>query len=81
MQTTFVQETARALGRPEFFRLPKGGGGDPWFGFTRAFYYEGEQRGYWRLHRVREPGKRRGVTLIPYDAVAAFIRAQNGGAK
>ena len=31
--------------RPEFFRLPKGGG-DPFFGFTRSFYYEGEQRGY-----------------------------------
>jgi hypothetical protein len=76
MQTTFVQETARALGRPEFFRLPKGGGGDPYFGFTRSFYYEGENRGYWKLARIRERGKTRGVTVVNYDAVAAFVRQQ-----
>ena len=62
--------------RPEFFRLPKGSGGDPFFGFTRTFYYEGEKRGYWKLARLRDRGKLRGVTLIPYDAVAAFIRNQ-----
>jgi hypothetical protein len=62
--------------RPEFFRLPKGSGGDPFFGFTRTFYYEGEKRGYWKLARIRDRGKLRGVTLIPYDAVAAFIRNQ-----
>ena len=61
--------------RPEFFRLPKSGG-DPFFGFGRSYYYEGEQRGYWRLVRIRERGKLRGVTLVPYDAVAAFVRKQ-----
>ena len=40
--------------RPEFFRLPKSGG-DPFFGFTRSFYYEGEQRGYLELMRVQIP--------------------------
>jgi hypothetical protein len=61
--------------RPEFFRLPSVGG-DPHFGFTRSFFYEGEQRGYWKLVRIRERGKLRGVTLVPYDAVAAFVRKQ-----
>ena len=61
--------------RPECFRLPKSGG-DPHFGFTRSFYYEGEARGYWKLVRIRERGKLRGVTLVPYDAVSAFVRAQ-----
>ena len=61
--------------RPEFFRLPKSGG-DPHFGLGRSYYYEGEARGYWRLVRIRERGKLRGVTLVPYDAVAAFVRSQ-----
>jgi hypothetical protein len=62
--------------RPEFYRLPKSGSVDPYFSFTRTFYYEGEKRGYWRLVRVRERGKLRGVTLINYDAVSAFVRSQ-----
>ena len=56
--------------------LDNGSGGDPYFGLGRSYYYEGEKRGYWRLTRIRERGKLRGVTLIPYDAVAAFIRNQ-----
>jgi hypothetical protein len=61
--------------RPEFYRLPKSGG-DPYFAFGRSFYYEGEKRGYWKLVRIRERGKLRGVTLVPYDMVAAFVRKQ-----
>jgi hypothetical protein len=68
-------EAARSASRPECFRLPKRGG-DPFFGFSRSFYYEGEQRGYWRLIRIRERGKQRGVTLIPFDAIAQFVRKQ-----
>jgi len=64
-----------ALQRPDFFRLPKAGG-DPYFGFGRSYYYEGEQRGYWKLVRIREDGKLRGITLVPYEAVAAFIRTK-----
>jgi len=60
---------------PEFFRLPKSGG-DPYFGLGRSYYYEGEKQGYWRLVRIRQRGKVRGVTLVPYDAIASFIRNQ-----
>jgi hypothetical protein len=81
-------ETSLAA-RPEFYRLPKtitrperekgkACERDPYFGLSRTFYYEGEKRGYWRLVRVRERGKLRGVTLVPYDAVAAFVRSQIG---
>ncbi len=59
----------------EFFRLPKSGG-DPYFGLGRSYYYEGEKRGYWRLARIRERGKLRGVTLVPYDAVSTFVRSK-----
>ena len=65
---------------PEFFRLPKFGG-DPYFGLGRSYYYEGEKRGYWKLVRIRDRGKLRGVTLVPYDAVAAFVREQMEVAK
>jgi hypothetical protein len=65
--------------RPEFFRLPKAGG-DPYFGLGRSYYYEGEKHGYWKLARIRQRGKLRGVTLVPYDAVAAFIRKQETAA-
>jgi hypothetical protein len=59
---------------PEFFRLPKSGG-DPYFGLGRSYYYEGEKRGYWKLARIRDRGKLRGVTLVPYDSIAAFVRS------
>jgi hypothetical protein len=64
--------------RPEFFRLPKCGG-DPHFGLGRSYYYEGEKQGYWRLVRIRQRGKVRGVTLVPYDVIAAYIRKQGDG--
>ena len=81
------QHEASLAARPEFYRLPKAPSKedrekgkscerDPYFGFSRTFYYEGEARGYWRLVRIRERGKLRGVTLIPYDAVSAFVRSQ-----
>jgi hypothetical protein len=71
-----LSKTSAALLRPEYFRLPSGGGGDRYFGFSRTFYYEGEKRGYWKLVRICDRGKLRGVTLVPYDAVAAFVRLQ-----
>jgi hypothetical protein len=62
--------------RPEFFRLPKPGNSDKFFGFSRSFYYAAEKRGWLRLIRIRDEGKERGVTLISYRAVAAFVEAQ-----
>ncbi len=70
------REAARSASRPETFRLPKAAERDPFFGFSRTFYYEGEHRGYWRLIRIRERGKLRGVTLVPFDAVARFVHSQ-----
>ncbi len=54
---------------------------DPYFGFSRSYYYEGEKRGYWKLIRIRDDGKDRGVTLVPYAAVAALVRSQIEAAK
>jgi hypothetical protein len=32
-----------------------------------------------KLARIREGGKLRGVTLVPLEVVAAFVRSQMGG--
>jgi hypothetical protein len=76
MNSTDFAQTPAALVRSEFFRLPSSGDGDPFFGFSRTYYYEGEKRGYWKLARIRDRGKLRGVTLVPYDAVAKFVRSK-----
>jgi hypothetical protein len=73
--TTTPTPEAIAL-RPLTFRLPKPGVSDPHFGFSRSFYYSAEKRGWLRLIRIRDEGRERGVTLIPYQAVEAFVRAQ-----
>ena len=79
-KTAAPSEAAPSASHPETFRLPKKRGGDPFFGISRSFYYVGEQRGYWRLIRLRERGKRRGVTLVPFAEVAAFVRKQREAA-
>ena len=77
--TVASSEAASSISqRPEFFRLPKSGG-DPYFGLGRSYYYRGEELGYWKLVRIRERGKLRGVTLVPYDAVSAFVHKQMKG--
>lgn len=58
--------------RPEFFRVPSKGP-DPWFGLTRSWYYSAEKQGLLRLVRLRQRGKLRGVTLVPFDEVALVI--------
>ena len=64
--------------RPDTYRIPIKGG-DPYFGLTRSWYYSAEQDGRLRLIRVRKRGKQRGVTLVPYDDVAAIIAAAKLG--
>ena len=63
--------------KPETFRLPKRGG-DPHFGLSRAWYYQAEQKGLLKLIRLRDRGKLRGVTLVPYDDVAKLIAEARG---
>jgi hypothetical protein len=62
--------------RPEYFRLPKPGESDCYFGFSRSFYYSAEKRGWLKLIRIRDEKKERGVTLVPFEQVAAFVRRQ-----
>jgi hypothetical protein len=74
MPATTTEE--HTVTRPEYFRLPKPGESDRFFGLSRSFYYALEARGLLKLVRIRDQGKERGVTLIPYSAVAALVHAQ-----
>jgi len=69
-----VSSTISTTTRPETFRLPKPGTTDQFFGFSRSFYYVGEQRRYWKLIRICSENRERGVTLVPFDEVEAFVR-------
>jgi len=70
-------EPAAPASPMRYFRLPARGP-DPIYGLTRSFFYQLEKRGELRLIRLREKGRLRGVTLVPVDAVEAYIRAQAG---
>jgi hypothetical protein len=74
------------VARPETYRLPKPGSGDPFFGCSRSHYYELDKRlrkrGEKFLIHMCDEGKSRGVTLVPYEKMAAIVReAQDGEAK
>jgi hypothetical protein len=68
---------------PEFFRLPRTGERDPYFGNSRSQYYAMEKAGEIKLVHLRPEGKTRGTVFVPYAAVAARIREaqQNRGDK
>jgi hypothetical protein len=65
----------------EFFRLPQPGKRDPFFGLSRGWYYKAHAAGEIRMVAVRQRGALRGVRLVAYDSVCAYIRraAQTDG--
>ena len=75
-QSTGLREPA-AL-KPEMFRLPKTGERDPFFGLPRTTYYELEKANAIRLIRLRKRGNLRGITLVPFDDVSAYLRGLAG---
>jgi hypothetical protein len=63
---------------PEFFRMPRTGERDRYFGNTRSQYYAWDREGLIKLVHLRTRGKTRGSVYVPYNQVAARIReAQN----
>lgn len=69
------------LANPETYRLPKQGTRDPYHGMTRSWYYGAEKAGQLNLIRLRKRGNIRGVTLVPFAAVADLIRKAASEAK
>ena len=66
--------TSTALHQVEFFRLPAPGKRDPFFGLSRGWYYKAQAAGEIRMVAVRQRGALRGVRLVAYDSVCAYIR-------
>ena len=62
----------------EFFRLPAPGKRDPHFGLSRGWYYKAAAAGQIKMVAVRQRNALRGVTLVVYDSVAAYIRRSMG---
>jgi hypothetical protein len=58
--------------RPEFFRLPIRGV-DPHFGLSRSYYYDLDKAGQVLLVRLRKRGSQKGVVLVNYEAMSAFL--------
>ncbi|MEY2565262.1 MAG: hypothetical protein QOH88_3455 [Verrucomicrobiota bacterium] len=79
IDTPIAAPQGSVIAKPEFFRLPKSGTRDPYFGLCRSAYYELEGLGAFRMTRLRKRGATRGTTLIPFDAVYDFIRTHEGG--
>jgi hypothetical protein len=59
--------------RPEFYRLPVPGAQDPFFGLTRAHYYELEKRRTIKLVRVIPKGKKKGIVLVRYADMSGLM--------
>jgi hypothetical protein len=70
-----MQETSPHLSnhQPITFRLPSLGGRDPYFNLPRSKYYELETQGALKLIRLRDKGKKRGTTLVPFADVMRVI--------
>jgi hypothetical protein len=62
--------------RPQYFRLPRSGESDKFFGLSRSWFYAAEQRGWLRLIRIKNENKDRGITLVSFDEVENFVRAK-----
>jgi hypothetical protein len=70
----FPQKQESISFRPETYRLPRPSERDPFWGLGRSWYYAAEKRGDIKLIRLRKRGNLRGVTLVPYEAVAQLIK-------
>ena len=76
--------TEQAVTKVVTYRLPRPGTGDPYFGFSRSYYYALDKLflaecGEKLLIHVRGENRARGITLIPFDLIAAFVRCLASG--
>jgi hypothetical protein len=58
----------------EFFRLPPPGKRDPHFGLSRGWYYKAAALGEIKMVSVRQRGALRGVRLVVFESVLAYVR-------
>ena len=74
MNPNLLPSAATPSPHVEFFRLPQPGKRDPHFGLSRSWYYKAAASGEIKMVSVRQRNALRGVRLIVYDSVTAYIR-------
>lgn len=75
MNSVEITSTAApAAHRVEFFRLPPPGKRDPHFGLSRGWYYKAAALGEIKMVSVRQRGALRGVRLVVFESVLAYVR-------
>jgi hypothetical protein len=77
----FPPADARALkptppAPPATFRLPRPGCRCPFFGLSRTEYYDAIKRGAIKSYTLKKPGRGRGIRLIDFASVLAFVTTQ-----
>ena len=72
MSTNIIQTQSGAV-KPEWIRFPKAGHLCSFSGLTRSFLYALAAEGKIKTLSLRERGKARGVRLISYDSLMAYI--------
>jgi hypothetical protein len=73
-----IVQDSSAAHRAEFFRLPSPGKRDPYFGLSRSWYYKAAALGEIKMVAVRQRNALRGVRLVVYDSVVAYVRRAAG---
>ena len=61
--------------KPEWLRLPKPGTLCPSCGLSRSVLYMLAKAGHFETKVLRQEGASRGIRLINYDSLMAYIRA------
>lgn len=73
-----VANNNQAAFRPEWIRLPKEGSTCPFSGLSRSYLADLVRRREVPSKALRRPGTVRGVRLICYEGLMAFIRNSKG---
>jgi hypothetical protein len=74
-----AQPATTPIVRPEWIRLPKDGQSCPHSGLTRSFLANLVRQGLVPSKALRRRGASRGVRLISYDGLMAFIAKTEEG--
>ena|SRR5947207_376040 len=81
MPKVIKRDEVQPVLEPITYRLPPPGAGDPFFHLSRSWYYNAEKLGWLKLIRICSEGRQRGVTLVDFQQVAAFVRSKAAASK
>ena len=62
---------------PKYVRLPQGGQRCKISCFSRSYLYKLERLGQIKFFRIRQPGKKTGITMVATEDLLAFLEKQH----